>query len=126
MANESWKVVPTSGDYEIDSQGKPVIDKGLLTPSYFRMKVPRTQWLYAPDANYGSDFYNFKRRHVATDFRIIEGIAEKALQPFLDDGRAVVVDAVTTFDSRNSTAIDVKITDAAGDTQQQTFEPIGR
>lgn len=121
----SWVIDPKTGDY-VMTNGAPVESTSLIYPAYYRLKVERTQWLYAPDVNYGSDFYTIKKRFTATDANVLTNLAERALQPMIDDGRASVIDA--TFlapKSINDSELQVDITDAQGQPQVLNLPVIG-
>lgn len=118
---QSWDIDPTTGDY-ILLNGSPVTTNSLRVPAYIRLKTKRTQWLYAPDSQYGSDFYTVQKRPAENANQRFESIATKALQPMVDDGRASQVQAdVTAIPNRNSVAMDIIVTDANGEVEQVTF-----
>lgn len=116
---------PKTGDYIVEN-GKPVIDSGLTTAAFIRLKTHRTQWLYAPDNQYGSDFYLVKKRHTNSDAKLLETIANRALQPIIDDGRAADVTNNTDFLSDSASQMKTTIIDAEGNNESLTVKPIGR
>lgn len=122
--NESWDVDPKTGDYVMES-GVPKKGTSLLTPAYFRMKAKRGTWMYAPDSKWGSDFHLVTKRVSVTDGQFLESVAEKALQPMIDDGRASEVTITTAAQSRHNTGLEVELIDAQGDAEQLNFDPIG-
>lgn len=101
---QNWLINPATGDYVIEN-GKPVETDSLQVPAYFRLKTPRGKWLYAPDDKYGSTFYTLKKR-TSQDASAIERIAENAIQPILDDGRA----REATIETQTSTRSEVGLT----------------
>lgn len=121
----SWNVDPDTGDYVMDAAGKPVNNNDLKTPAYFRLTVGRTRWLYAPDTTYGSDFYLFKKKHLSNDPSTLEAVAQRALQPMIDDGRASAVTVNTTDAKRYQSDESVQITDAQGIPQSLSLDQIG-
>lgn len=125
----SWKIDPKSGDYVMDSSGKPQPVDDLTMPAYYRVKIKRGQWLYAPDNNYGSDIYLIKKRFAGQDVSTLKNIIEKALQPMIDDKRAkdVVAGASQSiqYNSRSDLAMDVQIEDAQGQVQQLSLPTLG-
>ena len=122
--SQSWNIDPSTGDY-IMVGGAPEQTNSLQVPAYFRLKTKRTRWLYAPDNKFGSDFYLIKKRPSRNSNQRLETIAEVALRPIIDDGRANSVDAVVTENVRGGTGMDVTIVDASGRTEVQTFKGLG-
>lgn len=122
--SETWLLNPESGDYVVDDQGKPVIDNSLKVPAYIRLRAPRTQWMYAPDVNYGSDFYQGKLKHNPESRKTVELIAQRALQALMTDGRArqIIVDTVTQ--SRFSLGFRTVILDIQGQRDDFSITPI--
>lgn len=114
----SWRIDPKTGDY-IMVNGAPVEDESLVYPAFYRIKVRRTQWMYAPNTKYGSDFYTVKKHFRPNEINSLTDIALKALQPLEDDGRALSVDAeFNSSNGRNDAQLSLKITDAMGQVQQ--------
>ncbi len=122
--SQSWNIDPTIGDY-INSSGAPEQTDSLQVPAYFRIKIKRTRWLYAPNDKFGSDFYTVMKRPSDNGNKKMEDIARNALQPLLDDGRAQQVDAKVTQNVRGGTALTVTIKDASGEVVKQTLPAIG-
>lgn len=120
---QSWDIDPKTGDYILQN-GRPLTTNSLRVPSYFRLKIKRTKWMYAPDSKYGSDFYTIQKRPSDSANQRFEATATKALQPIVDDGRALQVQADVTDNSRNGTALLVNITDATGEVEPITFDPL--
>lgn len=120
---QNLQIDPSTGDYIIVN-GRPVEDGTLNTPAYIRLKVKRTQWMYAPDTKFGSDFYLFQRRHLLSNDQAMLAVAQRALQPLIDDGRAAAVQ-VSQVDSEGSAwECQAAITQANGQTNPLTFDPI--
>lgn len=115
---------PVTRDY-VMSGGKPVETSELTAPAYIRLKVPRTKWLYAPDDKFGSDFYLQKKHQTTADASSIENVAARALQPLVDDGRAVQIDVTAKSVQRGAASMNINITDAQGDPSSLSLEPIG-
>lgn len=121
----SWQIDPKTGDY-LMTKGAPVDDSSLIYPAYYRLKVKRTQWLYAPNDQYGSDFYTIKKRFNPGDVNPLANIGAVALQPIIDDGRASDVDVTyRTSQSLNDTQLSAVITDAQGQPQTLNLPSIG-
>lgn len=121
----SWQVNPKTGDY-VMTKGAPIDDPSLIYPAYYRLKVKRTQWLYAPDNLYGSDFWTVKKRFGPGDVNPLSDIADKALQPMIDDGRAdSVVSEFRASIGRNDAQISTTIVDAEGTPQSLNLPVIG-
>lgn len=113
----SWKINPSTGDYIMEN-GAPVSSDSLVYPAYYRLKIPRAGWLYAPNDLYGSDYWMVKKRTGAGSDSGLINIGNKALQPMIDDGRASDVDIETAAVSnlnRNNAALTVNITDIGGE-----------
>lgn len=120
----TWLINPATGDYVMQG-GAPVIDDTLQTPAYFRTKIARTQWMYAPDPDYGSDIYLAKKKALSNSPASVAAAATRCLQPMVQDGRARSASAVVTGSTRGAVAIQENIIDASGQPQQVTFDPIG-
>ena len=121
----SWQIDPKTGDY-IQANGRPVEDSSLIYPAYYRIKIPRTQWMYAPDTNYGSDLYTVKKHFTAGQVNPLANMVDVALQPMIDDGRASAVD--TTYlapASLYDTQLSAVITDAQGEPQTLNLPQVG-
>lgn len=117
---ESWEIDPRTGDYIMDEAGKPKVTKELTVPAYFRLKVPRGNWLYAPSPDYGSDFYRSNRKLSASTAQENIRIAERALQPLIEDGRAssILVEQNQVIENnRYRQVLEIQILDSQGDTQ---------
>lgn len=121
--SQSWDIDPVRKDYILVS-GQPKQTDSLTVPSYFRIAVKRTQWLYAPDTDYGSDFYLLQKRRSTSDSSQFENIAAKALQPIVDDGRSSGISVTTQVLTRGGVGMNVQVTDARGQKQQTVIVPI--
>lgn len=121
---KSWDLNPATGDYKLDANGSPVETDSLLVPAYIRLKGPRTRWLYAPNADWGSDFYALRKRHSSLDGSLCEQIGARALQSLIDDGRASTVTLNATVQSRGAVGLETEIVDAGGQGDSATFNPI--
>lgn len=120
---QNWLVDPKSGDY-IVSGGKPVETDSLVMPAYFRLKTQRNKWLYAPDDKYGSTFYTLKKR-TSQDASAIERIAENAIQPILDDGRASQAEIETVLSARNEVGLSTTLTQRSGNLDTLILPKLG-
>lgn len=121
----SWRINPKTGDY-IQVNGAPVEDTSLIYPAFYRLKVKRSQWLYAPDARYGSDLHTVKKRFNPNDVNPLTDLCVRALAPMVDDGRALSTE--TTFLApigRNDVQMQTVITDAQGTPQTLNLPAIG-
>lgn len=110
----SWTLNPETGDY-IVKDGVPINSGSVAQAAYFRLKVKRTTWLYAPDDAYGSDLYLIKKRPTTGRTSNLESIAERALQPLIDDGRALSADVTINTDittKRSNAILDIALVDA--------------
>lgn len=123
--SQTWNIDPSSGDYVIDSKGKPEVVTNLKVPAYIRLKTRRGRWLYAPDDLYGSDFHLVGRKVTAKDNNLVEAIVDRALAPMISDGRASEVEQVPQEYTRHTASISINITDSQGEVEQLTFSPIG-
>lgn len=121
---QTWLVNPATGDY-IMQNGSPEETNELTMAAYFRLKVKRTQWLYAPDSKYGSDFYLIKKRASTSDPTQIENTAARALQPIADDGRAKQINIDTVASTRNNVGLEVDIAPKAGKVQTLQIPSLG-
>lgn len=115
-----WQIDPSTGDYVVLS-GSPVEDTTILTSAYIRLKTRRTQWLYAPDTNYGSDFYKSHARILQT--ATLENYATKALNPLVTTNRAQSVSVATTAAQRGAIQLSAQIIDSSGQPQVLNFNP---
>lgn len=114
---QHWEKDPNSGDYVMEG-GAPKQTDSLRIPAYYRLKISRSKWLYAPNAQYGSDFYLLKKRRSNQDASTVENTAAAALQPIADDGRASSIEITTTQTARNGVALEAIITDAEGNPEK--------
>ena len=121
---QNWKLDPSTGDYVIEN-GRPVETDSLTTPAYIRLKTPRNRWLYAPDDKYGSTFYTSSKRQSSQDPSNLERIAEVALQPILEDGRAVEVTINTESASRNNVIMSTTLQQESGDLETLILPKLG-
>lgn len=121
----SWVINPKTGDY-VMTNGSPTDDDSLIYPAYYRVKIDRTRWMYAPETSYGSDFWTVKKRFGPNDVNSGVNIAERALQPMIDDGRAsdIAIDFLTPR-GRNDIELQVNITDAKGEQQTLNLPVVG-
>lgn len=124
--NLSLKIDPQTRDYQVDDDGKIVNDFGLLTPAYFRLRTPRNEWLYAPNARYGSDFKSLKKNQSAGSQNRVTNIAERALAPLIDQNRATETEVNVADVARHGVSLDIKITDSQGEVEEIELFPIGR
>lgn len=107
------------------SGGSPVETDSLKIPAYFRLKVRRRTWLYAPNDRYGSDFHLIKKRPTGKDTGKIENLAANALQPIADDGRAAEMSVETKQTSRHGIGLEVKILEQNGRIDQLNIPGLG-
>lgn len=114
---QTWAQDPKTGDY-IMNNGVPVETDELTAPAYIRLKAKRTQWQYAPDVDWGSDFYLIKKHRTNQDASVIENVGARALQPMVDDGRSSQVTVTATVVTRNGVGMETKITDATGNVKK--------
>lgn len=121
---QNLSIDPKTGDY-ILSKGTPVETDSLTIPAYIRLKVKRTQWLYAPDTDYGSDLYTIKKRRTTEDASFIENIAAGALQPIANDGRASSIEVTTVQVARHGIGLQADIADARGVVERIVLPAIG-
>jgi phage gp46-like protein len=122
--SQTWQIDPSSGDY-VMAEGSPSQTNSLQIPAYFRLKAKRKQWLYAPDDKWGSDFYTVKKRPSENGNQRLENIAIQALQPIVDDGRALQIEAEVVQNTRNGSGLNISILDAAGEVEAETFPGLG-
>lgn len=121
---QSWDINPKTGDY-VMVKGTPVETNSLRVPTYFRLKIKRQQWMYAPDSKYGSDFYTLKKVPPNNAAQVLENVGAAALQPIANDGRASSIEVVADAISRNGAALTATIIDASGQEEVVTFPGIG-
>ncbi len=119
-----WDINEKTGDY-LQSAGSPIQTNSLRVPAYIRLKVRRTQWMYAPNKEYGSDFYRVQKRQTNRDTSAIENIAAKGLEPLTADGRAQRIDIDFEAVARHAVGIKVKIISADGQIAELTLNPLG-
>ncbi len=121
--SQSWTINPNINDYVLQN-GQPVQTDSLTIPAYFRLIIPRTQWMYAPDTNYGADFYLIKKLSSTQNVGTVEATAAAALQPIVDDGRSSGINVTTQVLTRGGVGMEVDITDARGQIQETIIVPI--
>lgn len=109
---QTWDLNPVTGDY-INVGGRPQETNHLTVPAYVRLKAPRqglkkkdgepSGWMYAPDAKWGSTFFDKAGTRVSSrGITEMEQIAAVALQPLLDDGRAMRITEQVLVTSRGA------------------------
>lgn len=121
---QSWLIDPKTGDYVLQG-GAPKETDSLEVPAYFRLKIPRKGWMYAPDDKFGSDFHTIKKRQTTKDATQIETIAGNALQPIADDGRARSIEVNAIITSRQAVGLQAKIVKANGQLEQLVLPSLG-
>lgn len=121
---QNWNIDPKTGDY-VQKGGAPEQTDSLTVPAYFRLKVTAGSWLYAPDNQYGSRFAELKKRPTGRDTSKVENAAAVALQPILDDGRAVSITVDTTSANRNSVGLKVVLEKQRGVFDQLEIPSLG-
>ncbi len=121
---QSWNMDPHKRDYVMDN-GAPVETNSLQVPAFFRLRIKRKQWLYAPDTRFGSDFYTVLKRPSQNAAQRLENIGSAALQPMIDDGRADSVTVTADVFNRNGVSMTTDIVDASGVAQTATFSGLG-
>lgn len=120
----SWNIDPDKKDYVMDANGSPVNNSDLKTPAYFRMETQRSKWLYAPNAEYGSNFYLYKKRKTASDGSLFDTLTQQALKPIVDDGRASEVITTLSSSSRFGVGFKTQIIDIQGNLEEVKFTKI--
>lgn len=118
----SWKIDPVTGDY-LMTNGAPVDSADLIYPAYYRLKIKRQKWMYAPDNKFGSDYYKLLRNYTTKPQVALEKIAARALQPIVDDGRATSINVTVTGVARNGVTVEADI--SSGQTQVSTLTLTG-
>lgn len=120
---KSWNIDPVTGDY-VMVNGKPEETNSLTVPAYIRLAVPRKNWMYAPNVNYGSDFHLLRKRHTPQDATGIENTVLRALKPLIEDRRAIRITADATVQARYAVGVEIEIVDASGDPETLEFDPV--
>lgn len=115
MANH-WEVDPKNGDYVMEG-GAPKQTESLRIPAYYRMKIPRTKWMYAPNDKYGSLFWSVRKRVSTQDNSLLENMAADAIQPIVDDGRAIQAEVTTVAVARHGVGMSAVLTDSSAKPQ---------
>lgn len=121
---KNWHLDPNTGDYVMEN-GSPKQTESLQVPAYVRLKVRRNQWLYAPDNDYGSDYYLLKRKQGNLDASTVEAVGARALQPLISDGRANQITVDTLDTARGGIQMKTQIIDAAGEPEEIIFSRLG-
>lgn len=114
---QHWDRDPETGDYILQG-GSPKQTDSLTVPAYHRLKTKRGLWMYAPDADYGSDYHTVTKRRTTSDAFAMENIGVAALQPLVDDGRAATIDVTTQVVARHGTGLQISIHDSKGEVEQ--------
>lgn len=120
----SWIISPDTGDYVMNN-GAPTDTDDLKFPAYYRMKIKRQKWLYAPDSKYGSDFYKLQKNFTTKPQTALEKIAARALQPIVDDGRATNINIEVTGVSRSGVTIEADIGSGQATVSTLTLKGLG-
>lgn len=109
----SWEINPATGDWKIEN-GDPVPSTNLDVPIFIRLRAARKQWLYAPDTQYGSDYYLARKHNTTTRASAALNIASAALKPLVDEGRALTIDFENTSMTRFSETLLITYRDKSG------------
>jgi len=120
---QGWNIDPKTGDYVMDG-GAPEQTNSLKLPAYYRLKTKRLSWMYAPDNQYGSDYYTVAKKTKGTN-QLLENIGSRALQPLIDDGRALDIELTAETKDRNSSELECRIVDSSGEVIVETFRGLG-
>ena len=115
---------PQTRDYELDEKGSPKIDMGLQTPAYFRLMAPRTKWMYAPDSKWGSDLRLIKKQSPGSAIAV-ENTMSRALQPLIDQRRALEVNITDPVSVRGGAGANIEIVSSTGEPETFNFLPVG-
>lgn len=126
MSNNSILINPHTKDYVVDQKtGKPQEDTGLRTPAYFRLTIPRQRWLYAPDNQYGSDFFELKKNITSSFGSRVTDVATRALRQFIQETRALDVEVELVERSRHGAGLNIRILENPQTDEDIFFIPIG-
>lgn len=107
------------------TKGAPVDDPNLQFNAYYRLKIKRGQWMYAPNTNYGSDLFKLKKNVTTKPQVLVENIAARALKPIIDDGRALAIDVTVNQVARIGVGLQVDIQSAQAQTTTLNLTGIG-
>ena len=121
---QNWDIDPKNGDYLLQG-GSPIETDSLKVPAYYRLKISAGSWLYAPSNTFGSTFNLIKRQPTGRDANKVENAAAVALQPILDDGRAVSIAIDTVRATRGAVGLTVKIQRQRGVFDQLELPSVG-
>ena len=121
---QGWLINPLTGDYVLNG-GAPTQTNSLQLPAYYRLKIKRKKWMYAPSDDYGSDYYTVVKRPASNSNSLLETIGANALQPIVDDGRASSIEVQVVENVRHGSGLQVTITDSSGQVEVQTFKGVG-
>lgn len=121
---KSWNINSNTGDYVVE-RGAPVETESLQLPAFYRLKIKRGQWMYAPNKVYGSNLYLLLKNQSSKSASAVESATLDALQPILDDGRAETIDALIQESSRHGLGVQINILDNAGDVERFAFQGLG-
>lgn len=124
--NESWQIDPGTRDF-VQVNGSPVATDSLTNPAFYRLRIPRGGWMYAPDDQYGSDFGTVRKRFNGADIAGLVNIAQQALQPIIDDGRATsvtIIPATTQTGDRSMASFQTDIVDNQGNLETLILPPL--
>jgi phage gp46-like protein len=115
-----------TGDYVMKADNSPSVSTSLAAPTRCRLRCHRKGWLYAPNTNFGSDFFKYlRRKSVVFSDALAENIATKALQPVVDDGRADNLDVLTQKTQRGGVALGITLTDTQQNQPVAVTVPVG-
>jgi phage gp46-like protein len=121
---QNWDIDPATGDY-LQTGGAPIETDSLRVPAYYRLKIKAGKWMYAPNDAYGSTFNEIKKRQTGRDSSRVENAAAVALQPILDDGRAVSITIESLSANRNTVSLRAYIERQRGVVDQLEIPSLG-
>jgi len=115
-----------TGDYVLDEAGRLVMTDTPEPAIRTRLRGRRRRWLHAPNQQWGSDFYAYKRRP-STKFSdgLAESIATRALEPLENNGRIADVAITTEQTKRGGVAITVFYKDTLQGENYAVTTPVG-
>lgn len=123
MSNISITIDTVTKDY-IPLNGQIQNSNQLEAQIYQLIQTPKTKWLYAPDSNYGSDFYTLLNQRQRLSKSQILQLVTSALDPLTSTGELTLTSLTVPVLTLGTVNIDIEGVDSSGEKVKFTINPL--